>query len=301
MIALSLNFLSETHWVARGFVVWSLTASLMAVYYAARQQQNIGRLLDGKSIRQWIRGGGDGPSAIAVLKGVGSRHWLEVIPRMEQVYSDMADLAGKQGRYLFSEKKVRSDRKCDPHQFTANDAWTSAAERSLEGGHSLKKRRLMELSFTPSIAAVMTISAPQILLSVALFALLIALGIYFGFTWTRNLDANAGIHDSRNVFVFYIVGLAACVFVYSISGVIQDEEKTTEYRIVEQYCDDWSIAHEDIVRSWGLQARKVDRGGRETVALEPIGLGSYAGAPQNTIVENQPKEENHSAENVEAV
>jgi hypothetical protein len=113
-------------------------------------------------------------------------------------------------------------------------------------------RSLWRFFFTPSVAAVVSISAPQMLLSDSLFSLLTALGIYFGFTWTRSLDSDAGYHDSRNVFIFYIVGLAVCIVVYSVSGIIQDEDKRTEYRIIQRYCDDWIKANEDHVRSWGF-------------------------------------------------
>lgn len=61
--ALSLSDLSRSHWVARGFLVFSLTAALMAVYYATTQQRTMGRLLTVRQVRQWIRGGIDSPAA----------------------------------------------------------------------------------------------------------------------------------------------------------------------------------------------------------------------------------------------
>jgi hypothetical protein len=76
---------------------------------------------------------------------------------------------------------------------------------------------IIESCFTPSEASVITISAPQMLLSASLLMLLIALGIYLGFLWTRSLDQSAGINDSRSVFITYVVGLAVSGFVYSIS------------------------------------------------------------------------------------
>ena len=96
--------------------------------------------------------------------------------------------------------------------------------------------------------------APQGLLSGSVFALLIALGIYLGFTWTRNLDANAGFHDSRNVFIIYVVSLAVCLIVYSISALLGDRDGSAESDIAEQFCEEWLKHHPDKVELWRLEA-----------------------------------------------
>src|SRR5271155_218953 len=54
--ALSLDNLSQTHWIARAFLVFSVISSLMAVYYATTQQRTMGRLLQPTQVRGWIRG-----------------------------------------------------------------------------------------------------------------------------------------------------------------------------------------------------------------------------------------------------
>lgn len=95
-------------------------------------------------------------------------------------------------------------------------------------------------------------TAPQAVLSAAVFALLIALGIYLGFTWTRSLDTNASIYDSRNVFITYIVGLGVCLGVYSISALIQNEDNDIEYMIVRRNSCNWLSAHPDHAGRWGL-------------------------------------------------
>jgi len=59
-----------------------------------------------------------------------------------------------------------------------------------------------------------------VLLSASLGCILIAFGVYFGFTWTRKLDEDASRDDSRNVFIVYVMGLAVSWLVYSISGLI---------------------------------------------------------------------------------
>ena len=85
-----------------------------------------------------------------------------------------------------------------------------------------------------------------------LVMLLIALAIYFGFVWTRNLDTNSGFHDSRNVFITYIVGLAVAVGVYSVSQLYQEDEKRYERQIVEGYLDEYLTKHPEARNRGGL-------------------------------------------------
>ena len=61
-----------------------------------------------------------------------------------------------------------------------------------------------------SLAAVFILSAPLTLVSYSLFSFLIGLAVYHGFVWTRHLDKRAGAGDSRNVFITYMAGSAAC-------------------------------------------------------------------------------------------
>ena len=61
VIALTLPSLSQTHWVARASWVFSLVASLLAVYYANNQSWRAGYLLLGNRVRAWIRGYCKGP------------------------------------------------------------------------------------------------------------------------------------------------------------------------------------------------------------------------------------------------
>jgi hypothetical protein len=53
---LSSSGLSQTHWLAKGLLVFSLTSALMTVYYATTQYRALGRLLRPKHVREWIRG-----------------------------------------------------------------------------------------------------------------------------------------------------------------------------------------------------------------------------------------------------
>ncbi|EUC51347.1 hypothetical protein COCMIDRAFT_144 [Bipolaris oryzae ATCC 44560] len=72
----------------------------------------------------------------------------------------------------------------------------------------------------PSVASVLTIAAPTMLLNSSLNAFLVGLGIYLGFVWTRDLNETAGAFSSRAVFITYMVGLVVCYWVYAISNVI---------------------------------------------------------------------------------
>ena len=71
-----------------------------------------------------------------------------------------------------------------------------------------------------SVASVLTVSAPNMLLSFSLNSFLAGLGIYLGFTWTRSLDETAGVIGSRAVFITYIVGLCISYGTYALSSTI---------------------------------------------------------------------------------
>jgi len=75
------------------------------------------------------------------------------------------------------------------------------------------------IEFLPSAPAVLTISAPNVLLSSSLNAFLLGLGVYLGQIWTRHLDESAGVTASRAVFITYAVSVAVCYGVYALSSV----------------------------------------------------------------------------------
>jgi hypothetical protein len=53
--ALGLEFLSQSHWVARAFWIASLVTALLSVFYAGNLVWRIGRLFSGRQVRAWIR------------------------------------------------------------------------------------------------------------------------------------------------------------------------------------------------------------------------------------------------------
>jgi hypothetical protein len=102
-------------------------------------------------------------------------------------------------------------------------AWIMNQER-FEEGSNLYGENL------PSPAAVLTISAPNMLLAASLNSLLVGLGIYLAYVWTRNLDTAAGPDASRAVFITYVVSLSICYGIYQISGIVVAQQSYPGFR-----------------------------------------------------------------------
>ncbi|KAG9186070.1 hypothetical protein G6011_02626 [Alternaria panax] len=163
--ALSLEGLSDTHWVARAFFTFSLVSAIMAIYYATRQYRTLGRYHRVDQIKTWIRG-----------------------------------------------KRCPTD--------TASTLPSKMSRKHLD---------------LPSTAAVLTVSTPNMLMSASLDCLLVGVGIYFGFTWTKNLDETAGHDGSRAVFMMYISGLVFCYAVYTLLGaVVASDSHVSEHDLLNQ-------------------------------------------------------------------
>lgn len=80
----------------------------------------------------------------------------------------------------------------------------------------------------PSAAAVLTVSAPNALLSLAVHAFLIGFGIYLGFVWTKSLDQASTPSGDRAIFITYIVSVSVCYTLYTLSNVAasgEDDER----------------------------------------------------------------------------
>lgn len=100
----------------------------------------------------------------------------------------------------------------------------------------------------PSVASVLTVSAPNILLDSSINSLLVGLGIYFGFVWTRDLDEVAGAKSSEAVFITYIVGLMVCYWVFALSNaVVADKSYTSEEDLIGETVTGRSL--------WGVRKR----------------------------------------------
>jgi hypothetical protein len=287
---LSLNFLSQTHWVARAFFVLSLTFALMATYYATTQQRTLGRLLQAKEIRIWIRGGNRQSEAARLVPSFDDiiRKFYPILS-LDPTTAEGVNLRLRtfaiQGTSAVSFASRVILRLHSDFRFSEPDEYVP--ELSNMGNF---EKDIIRCCFTPSAASVITISAPQMLLSGSLLMLLLGLGIYLGFLWTRSLDETAGINDSRNVFITYVVGLAVSGFVYSISQLFQDAEKRSERQIVEGYLREYVQNHSDVVRRWGFDAN-VDDG---VLSFTPILSGNStaqahgARAEQDSPADRQP-------------
>lgn len=269
MTALSLSALSQTHWITRGLLVLSLTHSLMAVYYSTSQQRVMGRLLQAHQVRLWIRGGSGTLDHARIIPSLDqlsdfrlSKGALKLNATLQRTHIDIEQQDSPRFSQLFGQYSIESllwsfwSRRsrihpCDPQNFVPKSSSVTTL-----------KRNLTSECFTPSVASVVTLSAPQALLSASLGSLLIALGVYLGLTWLRDLDDLATNRESRNVFIMYIVGLGVCVVVYSLSRLIQDEDKRTEAEVMEDFVDVWIRRNVEIVRTWGFEVPVLDDGGR---------------------------------------
>lgn len=186
--ALSLPFLSQAHWVAQGFWIFSLISGIMAVYHASAQHRTMGRLLLPGQVRGWIRG----------------KH-----ADTDDIFIDIEAL-----RRLFQ---------APPSKLFPD----------------LASSKLFE-PFLPGLSSVLTISAPQLLLSASLYSFLAGLGVYVSFVWRRRLDPSASFNDSRNIFITYMVSLTVCEVIYSISSVASlaavGPKRGTPWNIVSTNC-----------------------------------------------------------------
>jgi hypothetical protein len=255
--------------VAAGFLNFSLISALMAVYYSTTQYRILGRLLQAEQVRLWIRGGRRNeyaserivPSLFQMIEKrrrqnpnsnlnaatsapASENTWLD-----RSMYLSSPGLIGvimvlirKGPAGFFDDAREDFRQPCDPSAFDANGIEPTKLAAKLRA-----------TCFTPSISAVVTMSAPQALLTGSLFSLLISLGIYLGFTWTRDLDPAAGTNDSRNVFIMYATSLGVCLVVYTLSLLIQDEDSRSEMSILNQYVVDYvqNEQNKETVENWG--------------------------------------------------
>ncbi|KAF4549553.1 Hypothetical protein D9617_21g097740 [Elsinoe fawcettii] len=207
----TLDGIADTHWVSRACMLFSLTAALMAVFYATTQQKILGRLATPKHIRSWIRGtimtsDIDDPEEQLELCNAGGypSEIITALQDMNRKATEIPDFGG--GREVL---------RCI---------------EALSGRHA---EAIIAQCFTPSVASVITISAPQMLLSVSLLNLLLAVGVYIGFVWRSGLGSDLNSNDARNIFIVYIVSLGACSAVYSVSRLVTEDRRTPENIVLQ--------------------------------------------------------------------
>ncbi|MCJ1380566.1 hypothetical protein MMC17_003674 [Xylographa soralifera] len=93
-------------------------------------------------------------------------------------------------------------------------------------------------------------SAPQLLLSSSHFSLLLRIRLYFGFTWTRNLGADAGPNDDRTVMIIYLLWMIVCILVDSVSRLLQDDDTRTEEMIIINSMEEYVKENPEAVNRW---------------------------------------------------
>lgn len=188
MTSLTLPYLSQTHWIARGFFILSVISGSLSVYFCVTTQKIIGTKYTPHEIRHWL--------TAPLPRGI-----LPQLNHVERELAQLAELAEKAGVSSVNAEIA-------PH---------------IEAGE-FEQFRTTIMTKTPSILSVVVLSAPAFILNISLSALLIALGVYLGFIWTRNLDTDAGLHDSRNVLIFYVVGVFSMIAVYFVPNALKDSE-----------------------------------------------------------------------------
>jgi hypothetical protein len=128
--------------------------------------------------------------------------------------------------------------------------------------------------FGPSAASVLTVSAPNMLLSASLNAFLVGLGVYFGYVWTRNLDESAGPSASRAVFIVYVIGLALCYGIYALSSLVAADQS---------YVSEWDVLRDPDSGT----ARAQDQPSRRASNLDPEAITENFGPSSKS--EEQPR------------
>jgi hypothetical protein len=86
----------------------------------------------------------------------------------------------------------------------------------------------------PSFYACTMLTAPSLLLNVSLLSFLLALGIYLGTVWKKNLDPVAGSVASRAVMICYIV----CMVLAGALFFGSSNQKEAETEFVRRWMDD---------------------------------------------------------------
>ena len=101
---------------------------------------------------------------------------------------------------------------------------STETEHAFTEPEHVERIRRMLTTKNPSVYAVLVMGIPAFMLNLSLGMLLIGLGVYLAFIWTRRLDTQAGPNDSRNVFVFYIIGIFTMIATYFIPNALKDGE-----------------------------------------------------------------------------
>ncbi|OCL07308.1 hypothetical protein AOQ84DRAFT_377815 [Glonium stellatum] len=196
--ALSLPFLSETHWAARAFWMASLISGALSVYFACLLQRTVGVLYRAEDIRNWLTRPDE-----QTLK------MLALVDAVKQV----------------------DPQEPDPHQQQKD------LEPTGLGTPDMTQAR-QRIPRSASLFSALVMIAPSSMINIALGAFLLGLGIYLGFLWTRHLDTQGGKNDSRDVFIIFIISTVIIIALYATPAAYKGLEissiENTNRNIVER-------------------------------------------------------------------
>lgn len=188
--ALSLPYLSQTHWIARASFVVSLCAGTLSVFFSVLLQRTIGALYEPRLLRAWLSELGHFPT-VNQLNTL--RQTWDNVPQAERT---------RQGWETFKS--------------TFRTSFVEFDARQVQEGAA-------------SIFSAVILDIPRSMINLSLGAFLIGFAMYFGFLWARGLDTNAGLNDSRDVFITFIISVLCCIGGYSIPQTIKSrDEKVLE-------------------------------------------------------------------------
>lgn len=220
----------------------------------------MGRLLTPSEVRAWIRGTQYREALftdfrhffLSFLREVGLLEYLDKIEgqrnlgtaanhgSMLKVFASLVAWFERRyyvaGRILVILLEFEQRQPCEPGDYLSTPTLQA-------GGIEHVLRDLARLCFTPSIASVMTISAPQTLLSSSLLSLLASLGVYFG----------GSDEDSRNIFVVYLGSIGVCFLAYSISPISQllsGDSSRGVYETVRENATKYTQRNPNIIATW---------------------------------------------------
>jgi hypothetical protein len=151
-----------------------------------------------------------------------------------------------------------------------------------------------------SLFSALILETPRSMINISLGSFLTGLAVYFGFLWTRDLDANAGPGDSRNVFIIFIVTVLYCIGMYSVPRGIKsnDEYVASVYSRIRSTLDLMNINVQNRARiesndnsppevARGLPPdgdAEVDSNNPSAEVLTPQVRGPPPASPQNTVL-----------------
>ncbi len=261
--ALSLPYLSQTHWVARACFVISLISGTLSVFFAVLLQRIIGSLYEALALRAWL-------SSL-------------------DTYPNMKDLKEFLQQSFASSASDTSQRDVEAARVLMKDHFAN---------FDLQQRKIGFVS----VVSTLILETSRSMINISLGSFLTGLAVYFGFLWTRDLDANAGPGDSRNVFIIFSVAVLCCIGMYSVPRGIKrkDEYVASVYSRIRSTLDLMNIDDQSRARNESNEVQdhsppeaarglppdgdaEVDSNKPSVEVLAPEVRGPPPASPQNTV------------------